>query len=67
MIELINLKPGDTIKTQIAYIFGKCFDKIDYIKVINSSYNDNEINDWQVKNCFFKVNLIVSICCNKPI
>ena len=53
MIELVNIKPGDVIKTQIAYIFGKCFDKSDNIRVVNAS--TREALEWQVKNCFFKV------------
>jgi|LakMenEpi03Aug12_release.lakeMendotaPanAssembly.Ray.scaffolds.fasta_scaffold2533337_1 hypothetical protein len=48
MIELINIKPGDVIKTQIGYIYGKFFDKTDYIQVVNISNNEIEINDCQV-------------------
>jgi hypothetical protein len=54
MIEIINLKPGDIIQNQIAYIFGKCIDITENIQVTDSY---QELSHWQVKNCFFKVNI----------
>ena len=56
MIEIINLKPGDVLQTQIAYIFGKCIDKINAIQVINLTCQESS-QEWHIKNYFFKVRI----------